>query len=51
MTFRIPCQMALKLSPRPCITSRFDAGELWGDAAEANQSLFIDMWESYLEQA
>ncbi len=37
--------------PQAVYNVRFDAGELWGDAAEANQSLFIDMWESYLEQA
>ncbi len=28
---------------------RFDGRELWGDTAESNQVLYIDMWESYLE--
>jgi hypothetical protein len=27
---------------------RFDARELWGDAAEPNQLLYLDLWESYL---
>ena len=34
--------------PQPVYSVSFDARELWGDAAEANQSLYIDMWESYL---
>lgn len=37
--------------PQPVYNVRFDAGELWGREAEANQSLQIDMWESYLEPA
>jgi nitrile hydratase len=35
--------------PQPLYVVRFEAGELWGDAAEANSSVCIDMWESYLE--
>jgi nitrile hydratase len=27
----------------------FDARELWGESAEANQRVHIDLWESYLE--
>jgi nitrile hydratase beta subunit len=27
---------------------RFDARELWGEAAEPNQHVYIDLWESYL---
>jgi nitrile hydratase len=27
---------------------RFDANELWGDSAEPNQTVSIDLWESYL---
>ena len=38
-------------TPQPVYSVRFDARELWGDAAEPNQSLYIDMWESYLEPA
>jgi hypothetical protein len=33
----------------PVYVVRFEARELWGDAAEANSVLCIDMWESYLE--
>lgn len=27
---------------------RFDARDLWGEAAEPNQHVYIDLWESYL---
>jgi hypothetical protein len=29
---------------------RFEARELWGEQAEVNNALYIDMWESYLER-
>lgn len=35
--------------PQPVYSVRFEGEELWGDAAEPNQALYIDMWESYLE--
>ncbi len=35
--------------PQPVYSVRFDGRELWGDTAESNQVLYIDMWESYLE--
>ena len=35
--------------PQPVYSVRFDGRELWGDTAESNQALYIDMWESYLE--
>ena len=37
--------------PQPVYSVRFEAEELWGEAAEARQSLYLDMWESYLELA
>jgi len=37
--------------PQPIYSVRFEAAELWGEAAEARQSLYLDMWESYLEPA
>lgn len=37
--------------PQPMYNVRFDGGELWGGSAEPNQSLHLDMWESYLEPA
>ena len=37
--------------PQPLYNVRFDAAELWGTSAEANQTLYIDMWESYLDSA
>jgi nitrile hydratase subunit beta len=30
---------------------RFTARELWGEEASAQDSLYIDMWEDYLEPA
>jgi nitrile hydratase beta subunit len=38
-------------APQPVYSVRFEAEELWGEAAEARQSLYLDMWESYLEPA
>jgi nitrile hydratase len=37
--------------PQPLYVVRFAAQELWGDAAEANSSVCLDMWEGYLEPA
>jgi nitrile hydratase beta subunit len=34
--------------PEPVYGVGFDARELWGDTAEPNQRVFIDLWESYL---
>ena len=34
--------------PQPLYSVRFDARELWGESAEANQSVYIDLWERYL---
>jgi len=30
---------------------RFDAAELWGESAEGRGSVYIDLWDSYLEPA
>jgi hypothetical protein len=30
---------------------RFDAAELWSDAAEANSPVHVDLYEQYLEPA
>ena len=37
--------------PQPLYAVRFDGRELWGESAEANSVVYIDMWESYLEPA
>ena len=37
------------VEPQAVYAVRFAALELWGDAAEANSTVCIDMWESYLE--
>lgn len=34
--------------PQPLYSVRFDARELWGESAERNQAVHIDLWESYL---
>lgn len=39
-------------SPEPVYSVRFDSDELWGEEyAEENATLYIDLWESYLEPA
>jgi nitrile hydratase len=35
--------------PQPLYSVRFDGRELWGESAEANQHVHIDLWERYLE--
>ena len=35
--------------PQPLYTVRFTARELWGESAEPNQTVTLDLWESYLE--
>jgi nitrile hydratase subunit beta len=37
--------------PEHLYTVRFDASELWGDAAEGRGSVQLDLWESYLSPA
>ncbi len=34
--------------PQPLYSVRFDARELWGESAEPNEVVHIDLWESYL---
>ena len=36
---------------QPIYAVRFDARELWGDQAESNSAMYLDMWESYLGPA
>lgn len=51
--FALPDTESYGLDPRPqhVYLIRFEARELWGDQASENDSLFIDMWEDYLEPA
>jgi nitrile hydratase beta subunit len=37
-------------APQWLYTVRFTGPELWGDEADANLSVSVDVWESYLEQ-
>jgi nitrile hydratase subunit beta len=37
-------------NPQHLYTVRIAMRELWGDSAEANESVLIDLWESYLEK-
>jgi nitrile hydratase subunit beta len=37
--------------PQPVYSVRFTGAELWGPAAEPNQVVHIDLWESYLQPA
>jgi nitrile hydratase subunit beta len=38
-------------NPEVVYNVRFDGRELWGESAEPNQQLSIDLWEGYLEPA
>jgi nitrile hydratase len=35
--------------PAPVYSVRFSAPELWGDVASARDSVYIDLWENYLD--
>ena len=35
--------------PQPLYSVRFEGQELWGESAESNSAVYLDMWESYLE--
>ncbi len=35
--------------PQPVYSVRFAARDLWGESAEPNHSVYIDLWESYLD--
>ena len=37
--------------PQHVYSVRFEGRELWGEAAEPNQKLYLDLWESYLLSA
>ena len=37
--------------PQHVYTVRFGARELWGDRASARDSVYVDLWEGYLEPA
>jgi nitrile hydratase beta subunit len=38
-------------NPQPLYVIQFDAHELWGESAESSQTVWLDVWESYLEPA
>jgi len=44
-------ELGLDPSPQHVYLIRFTARELWGEGAPARDSLYIDMWEDYLEPA
>jgi nitrile hydratase len=37
--------------PQPLYSVRFDGGELWGESTEPGETIYIDLWESYLQPA
>jgi len=51
--FDLPDNTELGLDPKPqhVYLVRFSAQELWGEDAPAGDSLYIDLWEDYLEPA
>jgi nitrile hydratase len=36
--------------PHPLYCVRFEAAELWGPSADGRGGVYIDLWESYLEE-
>jgi nitrile hydratase subunit beta len=38
-------------NPQHVYTVRFSARDLWGDQASARDSIFVDLWDDYLEHA
>jgi nitrile hydratase len=40
---------SLRGRPQRVYTVRFSARELWGDQASSRDSVFVDLWEDYLE--
>lgn len=38
-------------NPEALYSVKFDANELWGDSAEGSGSVYLDLWDSYLEPA
>ena len=44
-------QLSLESQPQHVYLIRYTARELWGEEAAAHDSLYIDMWEDYLEPA
>ncbi|MEQ8653182.1 MAG: nitrile hydratase subunit beta [Kiloniellales bacterium] len=37
--------------PQNVYSVRFEANELWGDAAPGKDALYIDLWDNYIEPA
>ncbi|UXX83836.1 nitrile hydratase subunit beta [Roseovarius pelagicus] len=37
--------------PHHCYTVRFSAADLWGSGAERGATVFLDLWEPYLDPA
>src|SRR5205823_12520470 len=38
-------------NPEPVYAVKFDAREVWGEQAPAGDSVYVDLWENYLEPA
>jgi len=50
-TFPDTNALGLGTYPQYVYSVRFAAKELWGESAEAEQVLYIDLWDSYLVPA
>jgi len=37
--------------PQHCYSVRFSGRDLWGDTAPANDTIYVDLWDDYLEAA
>ena len=48
--FQDDAPMSDHVGPQPMYAVRFEGKELWGEEAEENSSVVLDMWEGYLEE-
>jgi nitrile hydratase len=50
-TFPLPDTLAHRqgANPEPTYAVRFEAVDLWGESAEPNTSVTLDLWESYMD--
>ena len=49
--FPIPTRMAQGEKRQHVYSVRFAARELWGEQASPRDSVYIDLWDDYLERA
>src|SRR5205823_1366922 len=51
-TYDLPDAISIGLpaEPQAVYSVRFDGSEVWGDSAEPKSSVYLDLWDCYLEE-